>query len=229
MGWELGTWQAACSLKVFPHRYRPRECSSISAPLDHLRNLKTKLDEAIKNGRSLKHNLTLWSRLIRARDADRCLLCDTISGISAHHIFRRVVLPIASLDTGNGITLCRECHRKVHKVFNRRPIPNDALNARGGDDLDDIAFLYGALIEDANAREIPHDEFYYLPDDVLDCFVAYQGFEELRDLVRENSSSRLRVAHEIWRWAPEAWYTKVAEDIGTELLLSVVAKNERRR
>jgi hypothetical protein len=99
-------------------------------------------------------------------------------------------------------------------------MPGEPLNARGGDELADIAFLYGALFDDANERGIPQDEFYYLNDEVLEVFVAYQGFAELKDLVHEGYLTRLRMAHEIWRHAPEAWYTKIATDLGSELLLA---------
>jgi hypothetical protein len=42
---------------------------------------------------------------------------------------------------------------------------------------------------------------------------AYQGCEDFLELVHRGAMSRVRAMHEIWRWAPQEWYTRLAEDI----------------
>ena len=58
----------------------------------------------------------------------------------------------AAFETGNGITLCRECHGRVHAEFNGRPDLNLPLGAEQGDDQGEWAFLFGLLRNDAIRR-----------------------------------------------------------------------------
>ncbi|GAC1674387.1 MAG: hypothetical protein NVS9B2_23810 [Steroidobacteraceae bacterium] len=182
-----------------------------------LRVLKGKLIRAIAGERSPKWCLALWARFIKARDAYRCVNCNSDTGIQAHHIFRRAAYQYGMLEPGNGITLCRQCHRKVHAAFNGRPVFSEPLNARGGDDQNEIAYLYGILHDDAARNGLEQDEFYYLADHMLDFFVKYQGYGKYRQLVREGRMSRIRFAHEAWRAAPENWYSYLGEVVGLAL------------
>ncbi len=168
----------------------------------HLERLK----RAIGRGRSRKWCLRLWRQFILERDEHVCICCDSRRDLIAHHIFRKCILGAAEFQTGNGIALCRVCHAKVHSKWNGRPTPGEPLNARGGDDQDEIAFLYGALSE-TQSRTGLTDEFYFLGDDVLDLFKRYQGFPATPEL----SGSRVSQAHALWRSMPIPWYTKVAE------------------
>lgn len=186
--------------------------------LERLRAAKRRLEVAISCGRSRKWCLSLWSRFILARDGERCVICEAKTAVQAHHIFRRTTLFEASFELGNGISLCRSCHANVHKACNGRPAAGEPLNTRGGDDPDEMAYLFGTLVEDADARSLPHDEFYFVSDQILDRFVAWQGFKDIRDLATEGRISRLKAAHEIWRHAPEPWYGSIATDIAAELL-----------
>ncbi|MNP64998.1 HNH endonuclease [compost metagenome] len=78
--------------------------------------------------------------------------CESSQGIQAHHIFRRTTLPEGKYELGNGITLCRECHKSLHAQFNGRPVDGEPLNERGGDDQDEMAYLYGRLDVDSDDR-----------------------------------------------------------------------------
>jgi hypothetical protein len=44
------------------------------------------------------------------------------------------------------------------------------------------AFLFGFLLDDAKARFIDQDEFYYLGDHMLNFFFKYQGYDPSIDL-----------------------------------------------
>ena len=94
------------------------------------------------------------------------------------------------------------------------------MGASQGDDQNEWSFLFGLLMDDANARQLSHHEFYQLNDDVLKFSVAYQGFGELLEVVEAGELSRLRFMHEVWRVMPERFYVNLANDIGLELLSS---------
>lgn len=119
--------------------------------------------------------LRLWSRFVRTRDGHRCVLCQSNRHVNAHHIVRKCVIPIAEFDTGNGISLCRECHRATHAVWNGRPRPNEPLNARDGDDQDVMVDLFHSLHKSAELRGLDADRYYRLSDAVLNLFKSYQG------------------------------------------------------
>jgi len=172
------------------------------------------LENAIRKGCSRRWTLRLWSRFIRLRDNYRCVYCDSTDGINSHHIFRRTVLRRAEFQTGNGITLCSECHAKVHAEFNGAPLPGEPFNLRGGDDQDYIASLFHALERDGRARGLLSDEFYYLSDEVLTAFKSAQGFP--LDLILD--MPRVAQAHLLWQLSPVGFYEEVANCIGHKLL-----------
>ena len=66
--------------------------------------------------RAKKRCHDLWSKAVRARDNNRCILCGKTEGLNAHHW---IVHAAGSLGTrfllGNGVALCYGCHIfKVH-------------------------------------------------------------------------------------------------------------------
>lgn len=176
------------------------------------------LERAIARGRSAGWLIRLWSRFVKTRDGDRCLNCGVTEGIQAHHVMRRTLVPFAALELGNGISLCRACHRLVHARFNGRPDPALPMGAVQGDDQDEWSFLFGLLMDDATKRGLAHDELYYLSDAALRFSLAYQGYEPLLESVANAELSRLRFMHEIWRAMPEGFYVNLATELGAELL-----------
>ncbi len=57
---------------------------------------------------------TLWSKLIREREENKCVICGAKENIQAHHLISRDVKVLRHcLD--NGISLCPSCHK-----FDRR-------------------------------------------------------------------------------------------------------------
>jgi hypothetical protein len=176
------------------------------------------LERAIARGCSAEWLLRLWSRFVKARDGGRCLNCEQQDGIQAHHIMRRTLVPFAALELGNGISLCRPCHRLVHARFNGRPDPALPMGASQGDDQDEWSFLFGILMDDATKRGLAHNELYHLSDDLLRFSLAYQGCGPLLHSVADGVLSRLRFMHEIWRAMPEQFYVDLASQLGAELL-----------
>ena len=183
-----------------------------------LRVRKRALVTAIERDRSGRWLLRLWGRFIKTRDAFRCLCCESVEGIQAHHIIRRTRCPWGIFDLGNGVTLCPECHKRVHAEFNGRPDLSSPLGAEQGDDQNEWSFLFGLLRDDAIRRGLPEDEFYHFSDDFLKFSIAYQGYEQLYESVERNELSRLRFMHEIWRPMPEQFYANLASEVGRMLL-----------
>ena len=182
-----------------------------SSDLPNLRLRKMALSAAVENKCSAKWILRQWSRFIKVRDSFRCVCCESAKGIQAHHIVRKTLYPWGAVETGNGITLCRECHRRVHEKSNGF---GDLFVPLGeADDQDEWAFLFGLLLEDAKRRDIDQDEFYFLADHMLKFFVNVQGYENLHRMVMRGDISRIRFAHEIWRVMPEAWYTNFVTEV----------------
>ncbi|WP_293194618.1 HNH endonuclease [Ottowia sp.] len=171
------------------------------------------LATAIARNRSRTWILRSWSRFIKARDLFRCVCCESPRRIQAHHIIRKTLYPWGVFEIGNGITLCHECHRRVHAEFNGRPDLTLPLGAEQGDDQDEWSFLFGLLRDDAVQRGLDEDEFYHLGDHMLRFFVRCQGYDALHEWVMHGEMSRIRFAHEIWRSMPEAWYTNFGSQV----------------
>jgi hypothetical protein len=182
-------------------------------PIAEIRKQRDALARGRERGVSEKWALRLWSKFIRCRDGGACVSCGNLERVQAHHIVRKVLYPWGALETGNGISLCWGCHRKIHAQFNRRPDLGLPLGAEQGDDQDEWAYLFGLLLDDARSRGLPQDEFYYLGDQMLHLFVRFQGYKELLDAVAKGAMTRIRFAHEIWRPMPEAFYTNFASEL----------------
>ena len=60
------------------------------------------------------HALRAWSKLVRVRDYDKCVLCESKIDVISHHILHKSKYPKLSLNINNGITLCKKCHKEVH-------------------------------------------------------------------------------------------------------------------
>lgn len=185
------------------------EFQGVCSDVSRLDGAKAALIRAIESQRSERWCLTLWGRFIRMRDGYRCLHCESALGIQAHHIFRRTTFPEGRYELGNGITLCRQCHRAMHAQFNGRPRLGEPLNERGGDDQDEMAYLYGRLDMDAEQRGLDKDRYYFISDRMLSFFVAVQGYEQLFQYVQAGANSRISFAYSIWQCMPEKFYEMV--------------------
>ncbi len=184
--------------------------SSDSDP-SRIRLCKLALNAAVEKQCSAKWILRQWSRFIKERDSYRCVCCESENGIQAHHIVRKTLYPWGALETGNGIILCRECHRRVHEKSNGRGDLSVPLGE--ADDQDEWAFLFGLLFDDAQRRGLDQNEFYFLEDHMLKFFVNVQGYDDLHGKVMRGEISRIRFAHEIWRVMPDAWYKNFVADV----------------
>jgi len=179
--------------------------------LSSIRQRKLALSAAVQKQRSAKWILRQWGRFIKERDSYRCVCCESEDGIQAHHVVRKTLFPWGAVETGNGITLCRECHKRVHEKSNGRGDLSVPLGE--ADDQDEWTFLFGPLYDDAKLRGLDQDEFYFLEDYMLNFFVRVQGYEDLHGMVMRGEISRIRFAHEIWRGMPEVWYENFVAEV----------------
>lgn len=140
-----------------------------------------RLHRALVNGCSLVSRLRRWSEFIRLRDGLRCVDCHSSEHLSAHHICRKSFMPGAQFETGNGITLCRACHRKVHQGYNGRADLALPVDAQGAEKLPLMERFYSILLDDAIERGLLREDFYFLGDEVLATFRKMQGYDAFAD------------------------------------------------
>lgn len=169
-----------------------------------------RLKRAIAGGKSPLRCLRLWSAFIRIRDGNRCVACSSKCNLSAHHICRKSFLIEAQFQTGNGITLCKKCHTEAHAGFNGRPDLSRPMDSQGGEKIETLCALFGLLVQDAQNRQLLHDDFYYLSDSVLAKFKMLQGFDPFSDF----PGYRLEQAYLIWCQCPLQLLNAIAEANG---------------
>lgn len=63
----------------------------------------------------LSYNYQRWRKDVLKRDDYKCRICGASQNLHVHHIkpFNKFKDKRTSID--NGVTLCRECHKRVHK------------------------------------------------------------------------------------------------------------------
>jgi hypothetical protein len=157
-----------------------------------------RLHGALAEGKSNTHRLRCWSEFIRKRDGQRCVDCHSRRQLAAHHICRKSFLKNAQFHTGNGITLCADCHREVHSGFNGRSELSLPMDAEGGEKIEMMERLYSILSTDAKERGALRDDFYFISDDTLGRFKMFQGF----DYFTVFPGSRIEQAYYIWAQTP---------------------------
>jgi len=67
-----------------------------------------------KNAWEYLYALLSWSKTIKKRDGNKCIICNSTENIEAHHILHKKYFPELSLNVNNGITLCKPCHYEAH-------------------------------------------------------------------------------------------------------------------
>ena len=72
-----------------------------------------------RNDSRTHSNYLEWRKKIIKRDAKRCKDCGLDNNLQAHHLKSYTHFPEISLDLNNGITLCRDCHKKRHRFLAR--------------------------------------------------------------------------------------------------------------
>ncbi len=71
----------------------------------------------------------LWREAVFARDNWTCQKCLTRGGmLHAHHIKSFAKFKELRFAIDNGITLCRECHKKFHRTYGNTNIDLDKIN-----------------------------------------------------------------------------------------------------
>ncbi|MHB1079678.1 MAG: HNH endonuclease [Prosthecobacter sp.] len=172
-----------------------------------------KLQTAIARNRTIPYCLRLWGKFIRVRDGGRCVLCQEEGRLFAHHIARKCLFTPGKLETGNGITLCRECHGEYHAGFNGTPDLKAPMDLQGGEKIDFMMEAYELLLRDAKERETLCDDFYFIGDQMLNSFKKLQGFES--NIVFPGC--RLEQAFLIWRQTPRHTLHALLQANGFEL------------
>ncbi|MFA5340189.1 MAG: HNH endonuclease signature motif containing protein [Clostridia bacterium] len=96
-------------------------------PIESIKKAKIRKEKKIDDSRdSEKYNN--WRRAVLARDQYKCVLCESIKRIEAHHIIRWIDDIKKRFNQKNGVALCYDCHQKYHN-YNKEPFPNNITNA----------------------------------------------------------------------------------------------------
>ena len=56
----------------------------------------------------------VWRAAVLARDGNKCTKCDATDNLHAHHIKSFDKFPELRYDVSNGLTVCDNCHSKIH-------------------------------------------------------------------------------------------------------------------
>lgn len=91
---------------------------SLKEDRDRIRKIKKSIE---KNGENnfVRHSkeYSEWRKAVFERDGYECQLCGKHGGkLNAHHKERFADCPEKRLDIDNGVTLCEDCHKKVHHL-----------------------------------------------------------------------------------------------------------------
>lgn len=58
-----------------------------------------------------------WAYKVKKRDGFKCVICGSDEDIQAHHIIPVFFSEEHKYDIGNGVTLCKKCHKAVHGSY----------------------------------------------------------------------------------------------------------------
>ena len=68
----------------------------------------------------------IWRESVFSRDNHTCQKCNQIGyNLNVHHINSFAINKDKRMDINNGITLCNECHRKLHNIYGDRTIESN--------------------------------------------------------------------------------------------------------
>lgn len=67
----------------------------------------------------------LWREFVLARDRNHCVRCKKSAELNTHHIIAVKKDPSLALDPKNGICLCLDCHKELHRRYNIRATRED--------------------------------------------------------------------------------------------------------
>ncbi len=113
-----------CCGKTFTARTSETKYCSQECHLNSLYNtLKGKNHWNWQGGISKEHDrhdsneYKQWRKSVYERDCYKCVKCGSKVKINAHHIYSWKHYPHLRYDINNGVTLCEECHKQIHKKY----------------------------------------------------------------------------------------------------------------
>jgi hypothetical protein len=103
-----------CSLQCY---WKDRKGKFVKEKSGHWKGGITLINQVIRNSEKHKE----WANKVYRRDNWQCQLCGIKcqkNNIAAHHLKEFSQYPELRFDVDNGITLCKRCHAKIHKLGN---------------------------------------------------------------------------------------------------------------
>ena len=81
---------------------------------------RSKFPKGFINNDKVRQEQADWAAMVKERDNYECQKCGATENLVAHHMEGLNANPLMSADVDIGITLCKECHKKVHKELGCR-------------------------------------------------------------------------------------------------------------
>jgi hypothetical protein len=102
-------------------KYCSRACATVGQEKEGHWNWKEGISFLSPSMHHRNKSYKIWRESVYARDNYTCRMCGAHSGLDGtivlnpHHILRYSLFPAHRYDTRNGITLCVDCHKFVHR------------------------------------------------------------------------------------------------------------------
>ena len=107
-----------CQSKRDKERYRNNREREIQRSISYQKRNPEKAYNSKKKFRELADltgwDLYKWANAVKSRDNNLCKKCISSENLEAHHIKPKAEYPQLALQVENGITLCKDCHKKEH-------------------------------------------------------------------------------------------------------------------
>jgi hypothetical protein len=77
----------------------------------------TEKERMLQHDRRSLDGYSTWKSLVKFFDNYKCRKCGSTKHICCHHINNYSNFKDQRIDTNNGVTLCKNCHKQIHKMF----------------------------------------------------------------------------------------------------------------
>jgi len=105
------------------HMYCSKKCMNLAKGEQHInyKGLMSRGEQTKRNWKEYKD----FKKSVHIRDKGQCLCCDSKTKLDAHHLIPWSYDPLLRFNIENAITLCRSCHRELHKYCGQKKIDLD--------------------------------------------------------------------------------------------------------
>lgn len=120
---------------------------------------------------------TKWKNAVLERDGNKCCLCGQEEDLHAHHKKGFDEYPELRFEVDNGITLCRQCHTKIHSEKNQKK-PSDNQDGGIGENQKPNVYVYDNDIKKKDTNVSKEKATRFIPPTFVEvsCYVKEKGY-----------------------------------------------------